>query len=176
MRAMTRAARQDIEGAWHHVMNRGMDRGRIFFTRGDGVAFEGLLADGSKLLGVEVHAYCLMPNHFHLLLHCPNGGLSKYMQRVGAKYARRINDRCGGDGSPFKSRFRSKLLDSPTYVAQVGRYIHRNPQELSPPVDPARYQWSSLRYYAGLAVPPSWLHTEVLLEHCSGQYVDFLAA
>ena len=58
---MGRPARQDIEGGWHHVMNRGADRGRIFFTRGDGEAFERLLARGSDLFGVEVHAYCLMP-------------------------------------------------------------------------------------------------------------------
>ena len=139
---MGRAARQDIQGGWHHVMNRGADRERIFFTRNDGLAFEHLLAEGSERWGVEVHAYCLMPNHFHLLLHCPNGGLSKYMQRIATQYSTRINARVGGDGPMFRSRFRSILLDSPTYIAQAGRYIHRNPLELSPPVDPTSYRWS----------------------------------
>jgi REP-associated tyrosine transposase len=173
---MGRAARQDIEGAWHHVMNRGADRERIFFTKGDGEAFERLLARGSDLFGVEVHAYCLMPNHFHLLLHCPNRGLSKYMKLVGTHYSTRINARAGGDGSLFKSRFKSVLIDSPTYIAQAGRYIHRNPMELSPPVDPTTYRWSSLRYYAGVERPPPWLHTSMLLEYCSGSYLDYVAA
>ena len=173
---MGRAARQDLKGAWHHVMNRGADRGRIFFTRNDGLAFEHLLADATTVLGVELHAYCLMPNHFHLLLHCPHGGLSKYMQRVGANYSRRINARLDGEGSIFRSRFHSRLLDSPTYLAQAGRYIHRNPLELSPPVDPTSYRWSSLRYYAGLDVPPPWLHTSTLRDICSGDYLDYVAA
>ena len=126
--------------------------------------------------GVEVHAYCLMPNHFHLLLHCPNGGLSRYMQRVGGAYSRRINARLGGEGSLFRSRFHSILLDSPTYLAQAGRYIHRNPLELSPPVDAMSYRWSSLRYYAGLAAPPRWMHTATLLGMCDGDYLDYVAA
>jgi len=157
-------------------MNRGADRGRIFFTKNDGVAFERLLAEGAAAYGVEVHAYCLMPNHFHLLLHCPNGGLSKYMQRVGSHYSRRINARLDGEGSLFRSRFRSKLLEHPTYLAQVGRYIHRNPLELSPPVDPTAYRWSSLRHYVGSEPPPPWLHTSTLQQLCSGDYIDYIAA
>jgi len=173
---MGRGARQDIEGAWHHVVNRGADRGRIFFSRNDGLAFEHLLAEGAEVLGVEVHAYCLMPNHFHLLLHCPQGGLSKYMQRLGSKYSRRINARLDGEGSIFRSRFGSTLLDSPIYLAQAGRYIHRNPLELSPPVDPICYRWSSLRFYAGFEVPPPWLHTSRLVNLCAGDYLDYVAA
>jgi putative transposase len=171
---MGRAVRRDIEGAWHHVMNRGADHARIFFTKGDGEAFERLLAEGSERWGVEVHAYCLMPNHFHLLLHCPNAGLSRYMQRVATKYSLRINARVGGDGPLFRSRFRSILIDCPRYLAQAGRYIHRNPEDLSPPVDLVTYRWSSLRFYAGLATPPSWLHTSTLPLMCAGRYLDFV--
>jgi REP element-mobilizing transposase RayT len=77
-------------------MNRGADRERIFFTINDGLAFERLLAEGTERVAVEVHAYCLMPNHFHLLLHCPDGGLSSFMQQIGSTYSRRINARNGG--------------------------------------------------------------------------------
>jgi putative transposase len=173
---MGRATRQDIQGGWHHVMNRGTDRERIFFTRNDGLAFEHLLAEGCERVGVEVRAYCLMPNHFHLLLHCPLGGPSKFMQRIATQYSRRINVRVGGDGPMFRSRFHSILLDSPTYIAQAGRYIHRNPLELSPPVEPTSYRWSSLRHYAGLTDPPPWLHTSTLLGACSGDYLEYVAA
>jgi len=117
-----------------------------------------------------------MPNHFHLLVHCPNGGLSKYMQRVGSKYSRRINARFDGEGSIFRSRFGSRLLENATYPAQAGRYIHRNPMDLTPSVDPMTYRWSSLRYYVGLDAPPAWLHTSTLRELCSGAYIDYVAA
>jgi putative transposase len=171
---MGRAERQDIEGGWHHVMNRGADGERIFLTRTDGEAFERLLGEGADLLGVEVHAYCLMPNHFHLLLHCPNRGLSKFMQRLGVKYTRRINERRGGDGPLFRSRFRSRLVDSEDYIAQAGRYIHRNPLDLAGVHDVVTYRWSSMRCYAGLAVPPPWLHTATLLAMCSGDYLSYI--
>ena len=155
-------------------MNRGADRERIFFTKGDGEAFEGLLAEGAAQVGIEVHAYCLMPNHFHLLLHCPNGGLSTYMHRVGTRYSRRVNARLGGDGPVFRSRFRSILIDNPRYLARAGRYIHRNPLELARPAELAAYRWSSLRHYAGLAPAPSWLHTSTLLAFCSGDYLTYV--
>jgi putative transposase len=171
---MGRAVRRDVEGGWHHVMNRGADRDRIFFTKGDGLAFERFLAEGTERFGVEVHAYCLMPNHFHLLLHCPNGGLSSFMQRLGSNDSRRINARSGDDGPLFRSRFRSLLIDSPQYLAQAGRYIHRNPLELSPPIDIVSYRWSSLRFHAGLEPPPSWLYTSTLLGICSGDYVAYV--
>jgi REP element-mobilizing transposase RayT len=171
---MPRAVRRDIEGGWHHVMNRGADHQRIFFSTSDGEAFEQLLAEGVQRHGVELHAYCLMPNHFHLLLHCPDGGVSTFMQRVGTLYARRVKFRRSGDGPVFRSRFRSIPLRSFEHVAQVGRYIHRNPTDLSPPVDLTTYRWSSLRCYAGVATVPSWLRTTTLPILCSGDYLDFV--
>ena len=155
-------------------MNRGADRERIFFSKGDGEAFEDLLAEASDRLDVEVHVYCLMPNHFHLLLHCPSGGLSAFMHLVGAGYSRRTNDRFGGDGPVFRSRFRSRLIDSPLYLAEVGRYIHLNPLELSLPSGLLGYRWSSLPIYAGITPSPAWLHTSTLMQFCSGDYLTFL--
>ena len=173
---MPRAARQDGEGGWHHVMNRGADHQRIFFSTSDGEAFERLLAEGVARSGVEVHAYCLMPNHFHLLLHCPDGGLSPFMQRVGTLYARRVKRRKDGDGPVFRSRFRSIPIDSFEHVAQVGRYIHRNPEDLLPPVDLTTYRWSSLRCYAGLSATPPWLQTATLIQCCSDDYLTYIAS
>jgi len=155
-------------------MNRGASSQRIFFTKGDGVAFERLLGECTALFAAEVHAYCLMPNHYHLLLHCPHGGVSQYMQRLGSIYSRRINTRMGGDGPLFRSRFRSILVDTPEYLAQVGRYIHRNPRDLSPRVKLTDYRWSSFRHYAGLSTPPGWLHTSTLLSMCAGDYAEYV--
>ncbi|WP_395159643.1 transposase [Ilumatobacter sp.] len=74
----------------------------------------------------EVLAYCLMDNHFHLLLHCQSGGLSDAMQRLGSAYTRHVNDRVGRDGPLFRGRFHSRLIGDVRYLANVVRYIHRN--------------------------------------------------
>jgi REP element-mobilizing transposase RayT len=164
---MGRRLRVDFEGGWFHVMNRGAGRRQIFFTRGDGEAFEALLAEGSEATGAEVHAYCLMPNHYHLLLHLPRGGLSAMMHSIGSVYTRRLNQRLASDGPVFRGRFHSLVIDGPQYLDHVGRYIHRNPLELSSrPLD--RYRWSSYRFYVGAARAPDWLRTSSLADMHAG--------
>ena len=128
-------------------MNRGAARQAVFHSATDGRTFEGLLGRAARRFGVEVHAYCLMTNHFHLLLHCPDGGVSDFMQFLGASYTRHLNDRLGRDGPIFRGRFRSLLIDSDRYLAAVGRYIHRNPLDIGPDTDLAQYRWSSFRHY-----------------------------
>ncbi len=144
-------------------MNRGAGRHAVFHAADDGRAFEALLGIGVARLQVEVHAYCLMTNHFHLLLHCPGGGLSDFMQLVGARYTRHLNDRLGRDGPIFRGRFRSILIDSDRYLAAAGRYIHRNPKDVGPDIDLARYRWSSFRHYCDPVDRPSWLTLDSLM-------------
>ncbi|HZB40536.1 MAG TPA: hypothetical protein VE487_06210 [Ilumatobacter sp.] len=66
------------------------------------------------------------------------------------------------------------VVDTPDHLARAGRYIHRNPEDLSPPVDIVTYRWSSLRFYAGVADPPAWLRTSTLPGMCSGDYLTFV--
>ncbi len=158
-------------------MNRGAGHQQVFFTQQDGRQFERLLSDAHTLFGVEVHAYCLMRNHYHLLLHCPETGLSPFMQHVGAIYTRRLNERLGRDGPLFRSRFHSILIDSAEYLAWAGRYIHRNPLDVSPSVRLDQYRWSSFRYYAGRLATPSWIRTSMLLDMFGGSrasYAEFV--
>lgn len=122
---MGRTLRPDRPGGWHHVVNRGVDHQPIFFDDSDRVDFGRLLGVGHDRFGVEVHAYCLMTNHFHLLVHCPCGGLSGFMHDVTATFTRHVNDRLGRDGSLVRGRFRSFTVDSDAYVLCVTRYIHR---------------------------------------------------
>jgi REP element-mobilizing transposase RayT len=127
---MGRNRRADVDGAWHHVMNRGAARLPTFLTKSDGLTFERLIGEGHDRFGVEVHAYCLMSNHFHLLVHCPSGGLSPFMQHVAAVYTRAFNERHGRDGPLFRGRFHSLLVHDGRYVITAARYIHRNPLDL----------------------------------------------
>ncbi|HUF99919.1 MAG TPA: transposase [Ilumatobacter sp.] len=160
---MARPIRFDPEDGWHHVMNRGAQRQRTFFSATDANRFLSLLGEGHESFGVEIHAFCLMTNHFHLLVRCPDGGLSDFMQLVGSRYTRFVNDRRGTDGALFRGRFHSILVDDSEYRSIVGRYIHRNPLDLGTATSPASYRWSSLRYYLTGAIAPPWLRTDALL-------------
>lgn len=160
---MGRPIRLDPEDGWHHVMNRGANRQRTFFAASDGDRFLALLHEGCELLGVEIHAFCLMPNHFHLLVHLPHAGLSEFMRRLGSQYTRHVNDRRRTDGALFRGRFRSILIDDALYRSVVGRYIHRNPIALGIEDGPSLYRWSSLCHYINAAEAPTWLRTDVLL-------------
>ena len=113
--------------------------------------------------GVAVIAYCLMTNHFHLLLRCDDGGLSEVMHGLCAKYVRRFNDRVGRDGPLFRARFLSKPVDSWAYRVRVARYIHLNPRDLGRPEPLAEYRWSSYGAYVGRRPTPRWLDPAPIL-------------
>lgn len=144
-------------------------------TRHDGEEFERLLAHGVAELGVEVHAYCLMLNHFHLLVHCPDGGLSVFMQRLMSRYTRYANARLGRDGALFRGRFRSKPIGSPEQIINTSVYIHRNPDDTARAGELHEYRWSSLRWYVDRGSPPSWLSRDVVLGYFGDEPERYLA-
>ncbi len=155
-------------------MNRGAARQRIFHTKHDARQFLALIGEASERFGVEVHAYCLMTNHYHLLIRCPSGGLSQFMHLVGSHYVRYLNTLLDRDGPLFRGRFHAVPLATIGYAHHVGRYIHRNPIDIHPPIALDAYEWSSYRYYAHDRAHPRWLRTDVLLtEH--GNRSDYRA-
>jgi putative transposase len=170
---MTRPLRIDIADGWHHVMNRGADRARVFLDDTDRVEFGIRLADIHDRFGVETHGYCLLETHFHLLLHCPQGGLSDAMQRLGSLYTRHVNDRLDRDGALFRGRFHSKVIQDDRYLLAAVRYVHRNALDVSGVLDVDQYRWSSHRAYLGLRRTPPWLRTDVLLSHFGGDRQEF---
>lgn len=157
---MPRSLRLDPLDGFHHITNRGVDRQSVFFNDVDRIEFGRLLDEICKMFEVEVLAYCLMDNHFHLLVHCPSGGLSEAMQRLGSVYARHINDRVGRDGPLFRGRFHSRLISNDRYLANAVRYIHRNALDIAGVRTVDGYRWSSHRTYLGHRRRPSWLNTD----------------
>jgi REP element-mobilizing transposase RayT len=169
---MPRPPRIDIEDGWHHVMNRGIDHGDTFMNNSDRIEMGQRLGDVFERFGIETHAYCLLDNHFHFLWHCPDGGLSAGMQRLGSLYTRHVNDRVGRDGALFRGRFHSRLIVDDAHLAATVRYIHRNALDVAG-VDLVRnYRWSSHRAYLGLRKPPPWLVTDRVFRGWTSAEID----
>ena len=158
-----RRQRVDYDGAVHHVMNRGVNRQRVFFGDADRVQFGELLAEIHDRFEVETLAYCLMDNHYHLLLRTPSAGLAAAMQHLGGVYTRRTNNRIGRDGPLFRGRYHSIHVTTDAYLTMAARYIHRNPLERTDVSSAADYRWSSYRTYLGLRATPGFVTTEPVL-------------
>ena len=175
---MARNIRLDPIDGWHHVMSRGVDRSTIFFSTADRLDFGRLLERTVERFGVEVHAYCLMTNHFHLLVRCPRGNLSDAMHHVLSIFARRANNRAGRVGHLFGDRFCSRLIIDVRYLVNVLRYIHLNPLDIAGVETPEAYRWSSHRTYLGLRPRPDWLRTDTALSWFQNQagYAAFIGA
>ena len=160
------------------MINRGVDRQSVFLADTDRVDFGRLLGLGHQRHGVEVHAYCLMTNHFHLIVHCPDGGLSEFMHDLTSTYVRHVNDRLGRDGPLFRGRFRSLTVDTDAYLLAATRYIHRNPLDIAGVNTVEQHRWSSHRTYLGFRRRPPWLKTDVVLASFGGdvdRFHDFVS-
>jgi REP element-mobilizing transposase RayT len=124
---MSQRWRADHPGAWHHVMNRGLARRAVFEDRECVRYFLSCLARTVRAGLIEVHAYCLMTNHFHLLVRSPTGQLADAMRLVQNRYVRWFNRRSLRDGPLFRGRFRSRPVESLAYRRQLVAYIDSNP-------------------------------------------------
>ena len=165
---MARPLRYDHPGARHHVMNRGARRSPIFGKDEDCIAFLAVIADLPERFDVKVHAYALMPNHYHLMLESHRGNLSRAMQHVASEYTRLINARERWDGPMFRGRFTSRLVETDDYWTYLLFYLHQNATRahLAPDADASR--WSSHAAYATLEATPEWLTTTELLDAVGG--------
>ncbi len=106
---MARPLRIEYSNAWYHVMNRGLSHEDIYFTREDRYLFLALLADISERFHIQIHAYCLMSNHYHLLVHTPLPNLQRAMGHLGSVDTQRFNRLHDRDGPLFTERYKSKL-------------------------------------------------------------------
>lgn len=157
---MSRPLRIEYPGAWYHVMNRGRRREEIYTERNDYRLFIEILKESAELFNIKIAAYCLMPNHYHLLLHTPDGNLSKGMRQINGIYAQRFNRVHQYDGQLFRGRYKSILVDVDSYLLELLRYIHKNPLRAGLSDDLNDYEWSSHRAYLSDAKRWDWLYKE----------------
>ena len=154
---MARPLRIQYSGAWYHVMNRGTAHQFIYQTEKHRHFFLSLLAEVNLRYQAEIHAYCLMSNHYHLLLRTPLPNLNRIMRHIDGIYTQHYNKSLNRDGPLFRGRYKSCLIEAENYLLQTSRYIHLNPVVAKIVANPEDYKWSSYRYYINLESPPSWL-------------------
>ncbi|GGY81173.1 transposase [Pseudoduganella plicata] len=180
---MSRPHRTLLAGALYHVTSRGNRRANIFADDKDHLIWQDTLAVVVGRFKVVIHAFCLMPNHFHLLIETREPNLSQAMHYLNGSYARRYNQRHGQAGHLIQGRYHAVLVEQDEQLLEVARYIALNPVRARLVAAPADWRWSSHRYYCALDVVPDWLTRDVVLEmfastqeHGTSHYDGFIRA
>ncbi|NVL90879.1 MAG: transposase [Desulfobacterales bacterium] len=170
---MARPLRIDYPGAWHHVTCRGNEKKKIFSDDHDRIRFLEILAKSVELYEIEVHAYVLMNNHFHLLLTTPQANLRSLMQRFNTAYTVYYNRRHRRVGHLYQGRYKAILVDTDPYLLELSRYLHLNPVRIPKysqlDVEEKReiirrYCWSSYPGYVRMKHRQSFVNYEKILE------------
>ncbi|MDO9080518.1 MAG: transposase [Desulfuromonadales bacterium] len=160
---MARQLRIEFPGAFYHVMNRGNAGEHVLPADEDKQTFLDCLHRANRRFAIRIHTYCLMDNHYHLLVETPAPNLSQAMQWLNVTYASCYNRRHRRSGHVFQGRFKAILVDIDAYLVVLSRYIHLNPVRAHLVVDPLEYDWSSCREILGQRRVPEWLTTELVL-------------
>ncbi len=165
---MARPLRFEIEDALYHITARGNERKQIFIEEEDNKKFITLLSELPGRYGVNIHAYVLMSNHYHLLIETPKGNISKAMHYLNVSYTVYFNRKNGRSGHLLQGRYKSFIIEKESYLLAVSRYIHLNPVRARVVARPEEHRWSSYRSYIGKGGNGSkWLTTAWMLEQFS---------
>lgn len=159
---MARPLRIEFSGAIYHVTSRGDRREAIFGDDEDRAYFLGVLGQAAERFDAEVLAYCLMGNHYHVVLHTRRGNLSLVMRHLNGVYTQAYNRRRGIVGHLFQGRFKAILVDRESYLLTLCRYVELNPVRAGLCRSAADWRWSSYQAHAGLVGTPAWLDTDGL--------------
>lgn len=161
---MARPLRLEFPGAVYHVTSRGNARQKIFFTDTDRQLFLDTLTQVVSRYGWICHGYCLMANHYHLLIETPKGNLSLAMRQLNGMYTQSFNRRHQTVGHLFQGRYKAILVEKESYLLELCRYIVLNPLRVKGGMKIDAWRWSSYRATAGLASVPEFLSTDWVLE------------
>ena len=160
---MSRPLRIQYPNAWYHVMNRGRRAESVFKSEEDYQCFLDILHEAVELFSLRVSAYCLMSNHYHLLVQTPDGNLSRCMRHINGVYTQRFNAANGVDGQLFRGRYKAILVGEDSYLLQLVRYMHKNPLRAGMVKSVESYKWSSHQGYLSTSKKWGWLHKQFIL-------------
>ncbi len=179
---MARPLRIEFPGALYHVTSRGDRREPIYEDDEDRQRFVSLLAEVIEQANWLCHAYCLMTNHYHLIIETPNGNLAKGMRQLNGIFTQQSNHRHHRSGHLFQGRYKAILVEKDAYLLELTRYVVLNPVRAGMVRQPQDWPWSSYRAMMGLDVPVKGLQTDTLLllfsknrESARKQYACFVA-
>ena len=165
---MARQWRIEYPNALYHVMSRGNSGQDMFFSDNDRNLFLSIVEELPERNNIQIHAYVLMGNHYHLLVKTVEPNLSRAMQWFGTTYTRKFNLANQFGGHLFQGRFKSIIVQNDAYLLRLSCYIHRNPLRAGIIERLVDYSWSSYRYYAYKKESPDWLTTDSILSQLSG--------
>jgi putative transposase len=160
---MARPLRISYPGAFYHITSRGNEQKNVFRNKRDREKFLEYLESASKRYEAVIHSYCLMDNHYHLLLETPSGNLSRIMAHINGAYTNYFNTKRERSGHLFQGRYNAILVEADEYAKELSRYIHLNPLRAGILELPEEYEWSSYSYYIGKRKAPEWLEMDFIL-------------
>ncbi len=167
---MARPLRIEFPGALYHLTSRGNARSDIFDDDLDRQKFLVILSSVVYKHRWICHGYCLMGNHYHLLIETPEGNLCRGMRQLNGVYTQAFNRRHGRVGHLLQGRYKSILVEKESYLLELCRYIVLNPVKAEMVNAPEDWAWSSYRATAGLTTAPEFLNTSWVL----GQFADHI--
>ena len=160
---MSRPLRIQYAGALYHVTTRGNERRAIYRKEADFQLFIDTLAEVCERFNWVIHSYCLMTNHYHLLVETPDANLSEGMRQLNGVYTVRFNRKYGRVGHLFQGRYKAILVDKSAYLLELCRYVVLNPVRARMVKSADQWPWSSYACTTGLKKSPSWLATDTTL-------------
>lgn len=178
---MARQMRVEYPGAIYHVTSRGNEKKAIFYEDYDRNCFLDILADVVKRYLWICHGYCLMPNHYHLIIETREGNLSRGMRQLNGVYSQKFNATYSRVGHLVQGRYKAILIDRENYLLELCRYIVLNPVRAKIVTKPEDYFWSSYRITAALQKCPDFLTIDWILkqfgeqsEYAQQNYIKFV--
>lgn len=162
---MSRPLRIEYPGAVYHVTSRGDARRPIFREDKDRLLFLDVLASIVSRFNWLCHAYCLMNNHYHLVIETPEGNLSRGMRQLNGVYTQRFNRRYRKPGHVFQGRYKAIVVEKESYLLELCRYVVLNPVRAKAAATPEAWMWSSYKATAGIADVADYLTADWILAH-----------
>lgn len=160
---MSRPLRIEFAHGLYHVTSRGDRQEDIFSEDADRELFLEVLSETVDRFNWVIHAYCLMDNHYHLLIETPDGNLSKGMRQLNGVYTQRFNRKHKRVGHVFQGRYKAIIVQKDSYLLELARYIVLNPVRAQMVRSARDWPWSSYRATAGMLDGPAWLATDPIL-------------